>query len=271
MSTLDVSETMRQLSQALGSGTLQGDELRSIMERMPIVGQAVARVMGVTTGEIKQLGSEGKITTEVLIKAAAELNKLQPPPPTAMQRFTAATEDLRTELGTQLLPIITPFVEGLTTGLKTISDLPAPVKAAGVAFGVMATGVIAAALAVQALGIASATFAAIKGGPVAALLAGGVAAGAGALAFADAIRKAKQAQDELNLSTAQNATEEYNRAQQEREKTEQQARAAADRVAREIDQDVDGIGLDEATDLDVDEIAAGPPALHQVAESLGGH
>jgi tape measure domain-containing protein len=206
MSTLDVSETMRQLSQALGSGRLQGDELRSIMERMPIVGQAVARVMGVTTGEIKQLGSEGKITTEVLIKAAAELNKLQPPPPTAMQRFTAATEDLRTELGTQLLPIITPFVEGLTTGLKTISDLPAPVKAAGVAFGVMATGVIAAALAVQALGIASATFAAIKGGPVAALLVGGVAAGVGALAFADAIRKAKQAQNELNTATTQGGT-----------------------------------------------------------------
>ncbi|NDC35743.1 MAG: hypothetical protein EBZ51_10300 [Synechococcaceae bacterium WB9_2_112] len=231
LSTEDVSATLLQLSQALGSGKLQGDELRVIMERMPAVGQAVARVMGVTAGEVKQLGSEGKITTEVLIKAAAELNKLQPPPPTAMQRFTAATEDLRTELGTQLLPIITPFVESLTTGLKTISDLPAPVKAAGVAFGVMATGVIAAALAVQALGIASTTFAAIKGGPVAALLVGGVAAGAGALAFADAIRKAKQAQDELNLSTAQGATEEYNRAQQEREKTEQQRRAAAEAAA----------------------------------------
>jgi len=63
---------------------------------------------------------------------------------------------------------------------------------------------------------------------VAALLVGGVAAGAGALAFADAIRKAKQAQDELNLSTTKTATEEYKRAQQEREKTEQQARAAAE-------------------------------------------
>jgi tape measure domain-containing protein len=219
MSTLDVSETMQQLSQALGSGKLQGDELRSIMERMPIVGQAVAKVMGVTTSEIKGLGAAGAITTEVLIKAAAELNKLVPPPPTAMQRFTAAIEDLRTEIGIQLLPIITPFVEGLTKALKAASDLPGPLKAAAVAFGTFGVGILAAATAMQALSFASATFAAIKGGPVMAILAGGVGAGLGALAMADAIRKAKQAQEELNTATTQGGTAASQAADEERKKS----------------------------------------------------
>jgi len=226
MSTLDVSETMRQLSQALGSGKLQGDELRSIMERMPAVGQAVAKVMGVTVGEIKGLGAAGAITTEVLIKAAAELNKLVPPPPTAMQRFTAAIEDLRTEIGIQLLPIITPFVEGLTRALKAASDLPGPLKAAAVAFGTFGVGILAAATAMQALSFASATFAAIKGGPVMAILAGGVGAGLGALAMADAIRKAKQAQEELNTATTQGGTAAAQAADEERKKSLAIAEAA---------------------------------------------
>ena len=57
LSSADTEGVMLQLSQALGSGKLQGDELRSIMERMPAVGQAVAKVMGVAASEIKQLGS----------------------------------------------------------------------------------------------------------------------------------------------------------------------------------------------------------------------
>jgi tape measure domain-containing protein len=219
MSTLDVSETMRQLSQALGSGKLQGDELRSIMERMPAVGQAVAKVMGVTTGEIKGLGAAGAITTEVLIKAAAELNKIVPPPPTAMQRFTAAVEDLRTEIGEQLLPIVTPFIEFLTTGLRTISDLPAPTKAAAVAFGTFGVGILAAATAMQALAFASATFAAIKGGPVMAILAGGVGAGVGAIAMADALVKAKKAQEDLKAATVQGLTPASQSAEEERKKS----------------------------------------------------
>jgi tape measure domain-containing protein len=107
LSTEDVNGVMLQLSQALGSGKLQGDELRSIMERMPAVGQAVAKVMGVTAGEIKQLGADGKITTEIMIQAAAELNKIQPPEPTPFQRFSAAQKDLQQTLGDILLPTLT--------------------------------------------------------------------------------------------------------------------------------------------------------------------
>jgi lambda family phage tail tape measure protein len=62
-----------QLKQALGSGILQGDELRSIREQAPAVGQAIAKEMGVTIGELKKLGEQGKITTDVVIRALAKL------------------------------------------------------------------------------------------------------------------------------------------------------------------------------------------------------
>lgn len=138
LSTYDTSEVLLQLSQALGSGKLQGDELRSIMERMPAVGQAVAKVMGVSASEIKKLGSEGKITTEVMIRAAAELNKIQPPPPTPMQEFEKAIKDLRTEIGENLLPILTPFVQGLTSLVKAFAALPEPVQTAAILLGALA-------------------------------------------------------------------------------------------------------------------------------------
>jgi tape measure domain-containing protein len=65
----DAAGAFFQLSQALGSGTLQGDELRSILERMPQLTQALAEQMNVSAATIKTLGSEGKITGDVIYKA----------------------------------------------------------------------------------------------------------------------------------------------------------------------------------------------------------
>lgn len=58
----EASAAMLQLTQALGSGVLQGDELKSIGEQAPIVLNTIAEHLGVTRGELKKLGSEGKIT-----------------------------------------------------------------------------------------------------------------------------------------------------------------------------------------------------------------
>jgi tape measure domain-containing protein len=51
---------MIQLRQALSSGILQGEELRSIREQAPLVAQAIAQEMGVTIGKLKELGAEGE-------------------------------------------------------------------------------------------------------------------------------------------------------------------------------------------------------------------
>jgi lambda family phage tail tape measure protein len=58
-----------QLGQALQSGTFQGDELRSILEGLQPVSQALADELGVTVGELKKLGSEGQISADVFVKA----------------------------------------------------------------------------------------------------------------------------------------------------------------------------------------------------------
>ncbi|WP_277301199.1 tape measure protein [Veillonella montpellierensis] len=68
-SVTEVSAAMLQLTQAMASGRLQGDEFRSVMENAPMLGQAIAKEMGVSIGELKQLGSEGKITADVIKEA----------------------------------------------------------------------------------------------------------------------------------------------------------------------------------------------------------
>ena len=60
---------LMQLSQALGSGVLQGDEFKSISEAAPILLDTIAEYMGKSRAEIKKLGSEGKLTADVIFKA----------------------------------------------------------------------------------------------------------------------------------------------------------------------------------------------------------
>jgi tape measure domain-containing protein len=74
----EIASSTQQLAQALASGTLQGDELRSILEGLPTLAQALARELGVTIGELRKLGSEGKLTADTvfpaLLRAVERLN-----------------------------------------------------------------------------------------------------------------------------------------------------------------------------------------------------
>lgn len=64
-----------QLGQALGSGVLQGDELRSLRENAPILAQAIANEFKTTIAGLKQLGAEGKLTSERVFKAILNAQK----------------------------------------------------------------------------------------------------------------------------------------------------------------------------------------------------
>lgn len=68
-STQETASATLQLGQALASGRLQGDELRSILEAMPNLAQALARELGVGVGELRKMGEEGKLTADVVIPA----------------------------------------------------------------------------------------------------------------------------------------------------------------------------------------------------------
>jgi tape measure domain-containing protein len=68
----DTSEqqgAMRQLSQAMASGRLQGDELVSIMENAPMVYDAIAKYMNLSKGKLKELSSQGAITSDIIKNA----------------------------------------------------------------------------------------------------------------------------------------------------------------------------------------------------------
>jgi tape measure domain-containing protein len=58
-----------QLGQGLGSGTLRGEELNSVLEQTPALADAIAKGMGITRGELRKYGEEGKITGEAVINA----------------------------------------------------------------------------------------------------------------------------------------------------------------------------------------------------------
>ena len=66
-----------QLSQGLSSGVLQGDELRSIREQAPYLASVLAeglnkiddRFIGTTVGDLKELGAQGELTSDVVIRA----------------------------------------------------------------------------------------------------------------------------------------------------------------------------------------------------------
>ena len=65
----EMTAGMLQLAQAMSSGRLQGDELRSVLENIPIVAEAIEKSLGVDRAGLRKLAEEGKITTAVIVEA----------------------------------------------------------------------------------------------------------------------------------------------------------------------------------------------------------
>lgn len=68
-STAEASNAMLQLSQALGSGTLRGDELNSIFEQAPNLIQSIADYLDVPIGQIRAMAQEGKLSADIVKSA----------------------------------------------------------------------------------------------------------------------------------------------------------------------------------------------------------
>lgn len=197
LSTADTEGVMLQLSQALGSGKLQGDEFRSVMERLPKIGQAVAKSMGKNVSELKELSSQGALTTQEIIKALQDVAKEEFPPPDAATKFNKAMKDLSTSIGSLLLPVLTPAIEAVTSIVTAFTSLPEPVKAAVVGFTAVAGAfaIISPLLPVIAAGLAA--IVAVITGPVG-IVAAIVGVTAGFFAMKGATEEVKQPVDEVN-------------------------------------------------------------------------
>lgn len=75
----EATSAVLQFGQAIGSGRLQGDELRSIGENAPLILKAIADSMGQPISAMKKLGEEGALVNSVvlpaLLKAGDEIDK----------------------------------------------------------------------------------------------------------------------------------------------------------------------------------------------------
>jgi tape measure domain-containing protein len=133
----ETSAAMIQLKQALVSGRAQGDELRSILEQAPALGQAVAEQMTklgtfgkVTRSQLKELGAEGKITTDVLIEALRELGEKELPKleksfgtgQQAVKDLSNATNKLQVAIGDAFGPIAVGLVQLFTKAVSGAAD-----------------------------------------------------------------------------------------------------------------------------------------------------
>ena len=72
-SAASAEAALTQFGQALGTGTLRGEELNSVMEQTPALAKAIAQGMGITIGQLRTVAAEGKITSAVLVEALTKV------------------------------------------------------------------------------------------------------------------------------------------------------------------------------------------------------
>ena len=89
-----VSAAMLQLTQAMSSGVLRGEELNSVFEQAPTIIQSIADYLDVPIGQIREMAAEGQISSEIvknaLLSAAEETDaKFAQMPMTWGQVFTS--------------------------------------------------------------------------------------------------------------------------------------------------------------------------------------
>ena len=97
---------LTQFGQALGSGILRGDEFNSVMEQTPALAKAIATGLGVTTGELRNMAKEGKLTMDVLVPA-----------------LERAKESVDEQFNTRILTISAAFENLNTSAIKWIGEL----------------------------------------------------------------------------------------------------------------------------------------------------
>ena len=74
-----ISSTMYNLTQALSTGVLRGQDLNIVMSNAPQIAQRIARYMGLSVGELKKVAAEGKVTSQIvknaMLSGAVEINR----------------------------------------------------------------------------------------------------------------------------------------------------------------------------------------------------
>ena len=125
-----------QLTQALGSGVLRGQELNSVLEQAPGLVVALTKELDVPISKIRKLAQEGKITSEVVIRAlqrageegADQLAEAMDGPAQKIKDFQNATEEVQVALTETIIPQLTDSFGELA---EVILALEGPIKYIG--------------------------------------------------------------------------------------------------------------------------------------------
>ena len=122
-SAIESSNAFRQLAQALGSGRLAGDEFRSISEQVATVLATIAEELGVTIGQLKKLAADGKLTSDVVLRALGRIGNegsgflqelLKNDPTQVFKNLSNETENLSRAFGDLLKPAVLEGTRQLT-------------------------------------------------------------------------------------------------------------------------------------------------------------
>ena len=109
-SAAGIDAAMLQLTQAMSSGVLRGEELNSVFEQAPTIIQTIADYLGVPIGKIREMAAEGQITSTIvknaMLASADEINaKFAAMPMTFSQVWTIA-KNIALEAFTPVLTLI---------------------------------------------------------------------------------------------------------------------------------------------------------------------
>lgn len=118
-SAAGIDAAMLQLTQAMSSGVLRGEELNSVFEQAPTIIQTIADYLGVSIGKIREMAAEGQITSTIvknaMLASADEINaKFEQMPMTFSQVWTIAKNTI--------LEAFTPVLTMIGQGAQWIYD-----------------------------------------------------------------------------------------------------------------------------------------------------
>ena len=152
----EASSTMIQLSQALASGVLRGEEFNSISENGSRLAVALADSLGVTVGQLRNMAAQGALTTDVVVKgllsqAVPIANEFAKTTLTMGQAFTVATNNITKFVGeaSSVSTVLSVFNQGV---IQTSENLDTVANIIGiVAVGALArfSGALAASMAAR--------------------------------------------------------------------------------------------------------------------------
>ena len=131
---------MLQLTQAMSSGVLRGEELNSILEQTPTIAQSIADYMGLSVGQMRELASEGAISASVvksaMFAAADETNaKFKQMPMTWAQVWTQFQN-----MATRALEPVLNGINWAVNNMDTLKGVFLAVGAAAVVAGIGTNG-----------------------------------------------------------------------------------------------------------------------------------